>query len=206
MADGFVDHPPTELDDVADLFADRDEVGGWHLAEHRMLPTQQRFEARHPAVAHLDDRLVVHRQLVAVDGQTDLALERQAADDPVVHGLVEGDREVAAVFLGRVHGGVGFAEQRLGVVQRPRPTGHRDADARGDRDRRRAGLERGAEGESGAFGDLARLVLVAHRRQDDDELVAADPHDEVIRTHVVAQAVRHGPQQLVARSNGRGCR
>jgi hypothetical protein len=80
-------------------------------AQRMMIPAEQRLEAGHPLVQQVDDRLVVHLQLAAIErGQHVLAqgqvVHRLLGRAPVEHL----DPAPTAVLRG-VHRGVGVAQQ-----------------------------------------------------------------------------------------------
>ena len=66
--------------------------------------------------SQVDDRLVVHAQLAALDRAVQLVAGAQVVDRAVVLAGVEQLGAVAAALLGAVHRGVGVAQQRLGRV------------------------------------------------------------------------------------------
>ena len=162
-------------------------------------PAHQRLEAGDLAAAQGDQRLVVERQLVALERLAQLALDLEPAQRPGPHLGVEELAAGAAAFLGPVHRRVGVADQQVGVDRLAgRGPGDGDADAGGDEvldavDR--VGL---GEGGGDAVGDRHRLVLVGEAVDEDAELVAAEAGDDVAGAQVGAQPRRDRAQQLVA--------
>ena len=114
----------------------------------------QRTSASTPTIRaglEVDDRLVVRLELAGLERPADVGLERHAIDDGRVHaGLV--DLEAAlALALGAVHGEVGVAQQRGGVLV---------AGADGDAD---AGVDARSPSPSASNGVLQR-TRAAERR------------------------------------------
>ena len=72
-----------------------------------MVPPHQGLDAGHDAGAEVDDRLVEHPQLVALDGPVQRALGLEVRDGLGPHGGVEELAPGPALLLGPVHGGVG---------------------------------------------------------------------------------------------------
>ena len=98
-------------------------------------------------VDELGDRLVVEDEALVVDRSLEVALQRVAAHDRGVELRLEDRVATLAARLGRVHGDVRIADERLGTVLRP--PAHADADAAVDarfacrEDRRARGALRG---------------------------------------------------------------
>ena len=105
-------------------------------------------------------------------------------------------RDVAAAFLGRVERLVGVLQQRLGgraVLRRDR-----DADA-GPHDAAEAAfLHFDQDAVEEPLRGLGHLQLVVDDREDRDELVAAEPSDEVVAPDAVAHPTTRLDQRLVA--------
>jgi len=80
------------------------------------------------ARAWVDDRLVVHLELVALERDAQVALHLEARDGSMVQLFVEELVAVATCRLGLVHGGVGVAKDGLCVSA---AHGDDDADAAG---------------------------------------------------------------------------
>ena len=129
-AAGFAQHPFADLEDQAALLGDLDELARRHQAALGMLPAHQRLVADHFAALRLDDALVVQPQLALADGAAQIGLEREAPRGRLVHLLGEELVVGAPELLRVVHGGVGVADQRLGIAAVVGE--HRDADRAGD--------------------------------------------------------------------------
>src|SRR6185295_6533420 len=70
--------PQADRDDDADFLGERNEAVGTEHAHAWMAPPQQRFETRDAPGAESDLRLVVHLELVALEGVTQARLHRKA--------------------------------------------------------------------------------------------------------------------------------
>ena len=163
----------------------------------------QRTSASRPAISPLaqgDDRLVVERAARSRSSawrRSRSTSSRRSAPRP--HLGVEELAAGAAAFLGPVHGGVGVADQQVGVgrLARSRP-GDGDPDAGADEVLAPPIDEGLGEGGGDAVGDRHRLVLVGEAVDEDPELVAAEAGDDVARAQVRPAAAARRPQQLVA--------
>ena len=107
--------PAADRLDQAAVLGDRDELGRVEQAALGVLPADQRLEAADLAGAEVDDRLVVERQLVAVERVAQLAFDLEPAHRTGPHLGVEEHAAGAAAFLGPVHRRVGVADQQLGA-------------------------------------------------------------------------------------------
>jgi hypothetical protein len=67
LADRAVEHPRTDGSDEPGVLGDRYEVERSHRAEDRVMPTDERLETANRLVRQLDQGLVVHLELVALD-------------------------------------------------------------------------------------------------------------------------------------------
>ena len=97
--------------------------------------------------------------------------------------------------LGRVHGGVGVSQERVGVGA---GLGDHDAEAGADPLVAVARRERLAEGGDDPLGDGDRVTFSRDALEDERELVAAEPRNGVARAHRLVQPGRDRHQQLVA--------
>ena len=115
LAAGALLDPAADRLDQAAVLGDRDELGRVEQAALGVLPADQRLEAGDLAGAQADHRLVVERELVAVERVAQLAFDLEPAHRAGPHLGVEEDAAGAAAFLGPVHRRVGVADQQLGV-------------------------------------------------------------------------------------------
>lgn len=95
----------------------------------------------------------------------------------------------------QIHGGVGLAQQRVGVVAVVRR--HGDADRHAQEQLLPVDMERRADGRQDALGHAARARAV-ERLQHDDEFVAAQAGHGVGLAGAGLQAGGHLAQELVA--------
>ena len=156
----------------------------------------QRTSASSPAIAprlQVEDRLVVKLELVGLDRALEIDLELHALDDVGVH--VRGVRAVAALALGLcpVHGEIGVAKERLGVLGPGC-----DPDARADVDL--AALDRDRVGErlEHAACCRGRVGRVVDLLDQDGELVAAEARDRVGRAQARLEPRGDRLEELVA--------
>ena len=95
-----------------------------------MLPSNQRLETRNLAGRHIDLRLVVQTEFVALEGVAQTRLQRHSALDLGVH-LRSVDLEIIpALVLCAVHRHVSVLQQRIGIASVRRV--ETQADAAGD--------------------------------------------------------------------------
>ncbi len=80
-----------------------------------MAPAQQRLESRDALIDQIDRRLIVQLELVALDGVTEIALDRHPPDQLVTQRDVEHLEATPAELLRVVIAGVGIAQHN------PRP-------------------------------------------------------------------------------------
>ena len=122
-------HPLAQRDDKADLFGQRDEVGGRDHAPGRMIPAYQGFEAADFLARQVDDRLVVQLELAGRQRLAQVLLHDAAGLHLQVHRGFEETERAAAVALGAVEREVGVAQQFVGVRSVAGTDRNADADA-----------------------------------------------------------------------------
>src|SRR3712207_2893907 len=81
-----------------------------------MLPSHQGLHPDDPSSSQVHHRLIVHPELVTLQGPSEVVLQSQALYSFVLHIRVEHPVARLAVLLGPVHGEVSFAQQMLGRV------------------------------------------------------------------------------------------
>ena len=214
LARGLAQRPFGQRQDQPRFLGQRNEVAGRHQLV-AALPAHQRLGADHARRAHVDHRLVVQHQLVALDGLVQRAFQLELLAPAAGQLRAVDGRGVLALRLDREHGHVGIAHQ----------VGHRAAVAREDGDAHAGGDEaflpahqhRVAHHFQDAVGHALRVALVADLGQQRDELVAAQAahrleravrarahrleralHHLLAVAHAGTQALRHFHQQLVA--------
>ena len=167
------EHLTADLDDETVLLRDRDEVVRRHEPARRVLPADECLERDHPVLGERDDRLVLHDELVFLQGSAQVGLELEPGDRRRVHlGLVDPEATLA-LALGAVHRGVGVAEQLVGggAVR----AGVGDARARMDEDLLARDEEGRFERVDQPLRGLAGGRGCREPLQQDRELVAAEP-------------------------------
>jgi hypothetical protein len=123
-----------------------------------------------------------------------IAQERQPGRrGDVLQGLE--DHGAGLVLLRDVHRDVGVAQQRLGVGAVPR--GDDDADAGLHVERHPLDVEGTVQRHTQSLRDAPGLADAVHERQQDGELVAAEPGDGVAVAEDRPQARAHLAEQLV---------
>ena len=158
----------------------------------RVVPPRQRLEAHDRFGAGVDERLVVHVHLVAVDGPF------QRLDVVTVAAVGVGEQVGQSTALAGVHGGVGGACQ-LPEARPPRSTGGH-TDGTGHLQRHAIGgvdLDRVDEDLRRNLGHLDG-GLGGGIDEDDRELVAAEACDQGSGRHSVPQSTRDLDDDLVA--------
>ena len=115
FARGALHREDAEIDDDAGFFGDRDEFAGLEAPEARMIPAQQRFEARDGAVLQPHDRLEEDFHLVAVERAAQIGFERQTVGAQRAHRRPEHFDAVAAEALAMAHGDFGILQHVLAL-------------------------------------------------------------------------------------------
>src|SRR5687768_13916522 len=140
-----------------------------------MVPAQQGLEPADHLALEVEDRLVVHFELAALEGHGKIALELPAIAHRLVHGRLEEAIAATPVLLRRIERQIGVLEQLLVGM----PIARRDGDAERE-------------------GDLARLAVDAER------LVARFDHLHCEHMRVAPAGTQiHHHRELVATHAGR---
>src|SRR5580704_2231864 len=74
---GALQRENPEIDNRAGLLGERNEFGGAEPSQTRMLPSEQRFEARDRAVLEPDDRLEQNLDFAAVERAAQVGVESE---------------------------------------------------------------------------------------------------------------------------------
>ena len=194
-AAGLVEHPQAELADQVRLLGDRDEAPGRDRAALGMRPAQQRLAGIHRALRQVDDRLVGDGELARGDRLAQVALEAHLVAALGLEPAGEQAPGGLAGALGGVERAIGLTQHR---VRRRRAVGERDADAGGDLTRRLAlDVVGAAELDQQTLGQRHRQ-LAGSARQQQRELVAAEPGGEARLRQRPAQPVGELAQERVA--------
>jgi hypothetical protein len=197
VAADLAQHPVAERLDHARPLGDRDEVGGRdELAAHRVAPAHQGLDADHRAIGQPHDGLVVDLELLALDRPPQPGGRLESCDGVAGGGAEQVDSPTRGLRL--VHRRIGVLAHRLRRLAVVRE--HGDADADVDEQLGRAERERRLHGVGDPLAHGLGRGAVARRQvaDEDEELVAALPGDEVAGPHGGAQAVGHLAQQIVA--------
>ena len=185
-----------DQDELADLVDEGGRLGDRDPLVRRehgraLLPAGERLEPDDGPAGDTHDRLVGQEDLPAGDGPDQPALEIGAIDHSRPQAVVELPDDRPALRLGIVHGGVRVAQQRVGVNpwSGMRRRGH-DTDAHGDGGIH-AGRDDGPVEHSGnAVTEGADVIRRGGVGADDDELVASEPADDVVRPGGVGETTR----------------
>ena len=165
--------------DDAGLLGRLDELLGREVAALGVRPAHQRLDRAQPPRRELDLRLEDQLELAGLDRAAQLGDERQPLDAVLVE-LARVDDRVAVRGLRPLERDVGVAQQRvvalavLGMAGDPDVRRRRRARRRGS-SRARAARRAPARRRGDAAGDAV------HRREDQGELVAAEPRGDVAR-------------------------
>ena len=189
-----VQHVVVERADQAGPLGRGDERLRRHRAALPVGPPGQGLHGDGAGVAEPHDRLVRHVDLAPVQRLGQPGRQAGVVEQRDQGGVVV-DHDAAAAALGRVHRGVGPAQQQLCRRGRAVPVRHDQPDA---------GpygpdlpVERERRGQRGAYpvGHHGRLQVALHEH---GELVAAQPGHRVGRRRAGPQPVAHLPEQRVA--------
>jgi hypothetical protein len=164
-----------------------------------MVPAHERLAPDTCTRRHRHERLVVHLELVSVDGTTEGGLEVETLGRTRSHrvGIEHHVVARATLGLGLVHRNVRIVED---VVARLFGAREGDTDAE-----RRHGLVAVAEADRLAqlaedpTGNVDRVVGVAHVLEQHGEFVTTEASQQVARAQRLLQPFCHRDQQLVAR-------
>src|SRR5689334_5091133 len=92
-------HEFADRHDQAGFLGHADEPARRHEAMHRMFPAHQRFEAHHTVRFDVDDRLIVHVELLLLDGGAQTRFDGNALFQLLVHDRAEELEVVPASIL-----------------------------------------------------------------------------------------------------------
>ena len=193
---------PGERVDQPGVLGGRQKLSRGQQPEPGVLPAHQRLDAAQLAVDEADLGLVVQDELTGIQGAAQFAEQRQPGGAAGLVGRAEGDGTAAFALCG-VHRDVGALEEldAVGAV----PVGGHGADAGLHAQLDAADVERRLQGRPDLLGGHQCARHPVDLRQQDGELVTAEPGDGIGIaqrrgeppsdldqhgvTHVVAQAV-----------------
>ena len=136
----------------------------------------------------------MEHELIGLDRSPQLAAEGEPAARARI-ALLLVDLDSGSVGLGLVHRRVRALDERLSARRAIRK--QRDADAGAERELDALELVGTADRRADSRGGGLRVLPVGIRQQD-RELVAAEPGQHVDRSHTTGQAARHLLEQQVA--------
>src|SRR5215210_3077537 len=143
-----------------------------------MLPSHQGLYPDNLSGPQMHHRLIVHPELVTLQGPSEVVLQSQALRGFVLHAGVEGPVARLAILLGPVHGEVSFAQQMLGRVLLGVVNG--DPDAWGDDHRLAAKGEGCLELLYNTLRNVRWLARVLDVLNQYGELVPAEARDGIL--------------------------
>ena len=184
-------------------FGDGDEGGRGEQAARRVVPPDQRLEPDNAPGGELDLRLVVELELAAVQRHPQLLGDPHALMNFTVEVVAVEAEAVAALVLGAVKRQIGLHHHRLGTGGFGREQG--DADARGDADLVALDAERHGQKLADPGGKFPGGLRIGDCRQQNGELVAAEPRHQVLgpdrglqpANDLLQQQVAHGVAERV---------
>jgi len=195
LAAGLLQRPQPDRHDEPALLRDRDEFRG---RDHPLLvvPAQQRLRAEEAPGLERDDGLEVQHEFMAFQGAPQLQLQLRVPLGARGHVVREALEVVAPLALGVVHGEIGVAQQRVGVLVVHRID--RQADAR--REVELVARHLGALGHrcEQALRDLRDFVEVGHALEQHGELVVAQSRQGIDAAQARLQAARRLGEDEVA--------
>jgi len=196
LAAGLAEHLQVDLDDLAGALGQGDEGAGGEQPAGRVGPADQGLGPHQPARGQLDLGLVEHPELAAGHGQVQVGLQAELLGrlDVELGGVAVGGQ--AAAPFGLVHGGVGVAEELVGLGSVGGEDGQ--ADAGGDEQRLTVQLECGREGVADAGRGLGGQLLALQVGEQHGELVPAEAGHGVAGADGGRQPGRHLLEQGIA--------
>ena len=180
----------------ARLLGERDENLRRNVAVLRVVPAQQRLGADDRLVGDADDRLIVKLERILLDRNAQCLFQRVLIEPVRGHVGIEELVGVAAKLLGAVHRHVGVLEQAFRIVAVVRI--NRDTDRRRHVDIVLLDLERRSDGFLKLLRDAIEHRGIIEILDDDHELVASQPRQQVGFAQGLRQRGGDALEQLVA--------
>ncbi|MDQ3465690.1 MAG: hypothetical protein M3500_13590 [Actinomycetota bacterium] len=194
-------HPSVQLSDEAGVLCHGQELTGSQCPAGPVADSEQPLGSQHLPVADPHDRLVQQVHVLPRERQPQRALDTEPAQGPSLQFAVEELVPIPATVLGPVQGEVGLVHQILdGLVGSGGdrdPHAHREQQALLVAGHRPADLERLAQHDDEALGELVYVLGARQTLSQYDELVAAVAGDAVRRAAGRHQALRRGDEHLV---------
>ncbi len=193
-AAGLLQHGCSQPHDQARALRQGDEHVGRDHAVLRVGPTRQGLEAVKVTGGDLVDRLELHRQPACFDRAREVAFKGAPLSRGGLHRRLERHHAPATFRLGTIQREIDPAQQLLRGAAVLRPQHQADAGPHALRPARHEGIGRkpGRDGCSGT--DALHLVGM---EQHQNELVAANARQEVVRSEAPPQPRRYLPQQRI---------
>jgi hypothetical protein len=195
--EGLAHDRQRQIADQAAFLGHADELVGRDDAALRMLPAGEHLEAVQRTRREVDLLLEEGDELGLGDAAAKAGFDRVAVLKLAFHRRVEPDRAAAAELLGRVHGDVGAAEQRIDAGAVLVRTG--DAERGGDVGVDAGEIERLAE----PVDDVMRRRVdhdrgVGIEQEGGGEFVPAEARGNGVLRQCLADHVGGGAEQIVA--------
>src|SRR6516164_2370803 len=191
----FAQHPFADRDYQADIFRDRNEIGGRDHALVRMPPAQQRFKPGDAVARDVDQRLIMQLEFAVGECAAKIEFHVAALLRLTVHFALEETMHAAAIFLRAVQSEIGVAHQLLTALA---VTGRqRNPDGSADHHLVAVEIIWCAQDVDQARGEAARLIRRDVGGKDDRELVSSEPGCEIIAADLTAQPLGHELQQPI---------
>ena len=189
------EHRPADARHQARLVRDADEAFGLRQRMAGPVPAGQRLDRHELLRFEIDDRLVVHLDLVPLDRLLESDHELVPRPDTVEHPPVEARERALPVTLGLVHRQIGIPEDLLRGYATRQPVGDPDAGAHAHVP---AGDSEGTiERVDQAHGD-ALSVIGIDTADENGELVTTEPGSEIDRADRGRDTAGDRDQELVA--------
>src|ERR687894_1762342 len=162
-----------------------------------MLPSHQGLHPDDLAGSQVHHRLIVHPELLTLQGPSEVILQPQTLSGFVLHARVEDPVARLAIILGPVHGEVSFAQQMLGRVLAGVANG--DPDAWGDDHWLAADSEGCLKHLYNTLRNVRWLARVLDVLNQYGELVPAEACDGILGPQARLHAVRNRDEQPIPR-------
>ncbi len=195
---GLAQHPLADWNDRTDILRDRDKYVGLDRSARRVRPAQQRLIAHDRPACRGNQRLEHEAELAAGNCVPKVMFEfAPFAHDPV-HFKIEEAGHAASAFLGTIECDIGIVAELFGVVCVAGEQRHPDADT--DRHRIARNVHFAPERVEDGLGQPPGVADIRDAALDDQELVTANPCDDVLIAGDVTQQRGDAAQDRVARS------
>ena len=175
----LVNDPISERDNQSGLLGHGKELAGRDDATPGVAPAQQRLVSGYFAGREIGDRLVIEIEFAAVQGFAEIHLDLAPFARGLVHARIEDRQAVAPFFLGDMKRHIRTAQQFISIAIAIE--GARYPDAGGDAEPVAVDHERRPHDRQEAMRAFQQQAVTAACREQDGELVPAEPRDCVLR-------------------------